>query len=238
MKVGILDTGVVADELQGEFGTYADMFRMWLSGGDPCGNIDFTRYNTVAGKLPNGPESCDAYLITGSASSVFDPDPWIGPLRQFVRAAYDARRKMVGVCFGHQLLAEILGGRVERSSKGWGIGTALSRVEQKRPWMQPEQPTIRLLVTHRDQVVALPPGAEVLCGNAFCPFDFVQYSPHAISMQGHPEHRRAYTTTLIERRREQYPPDVYEGAMRTLHLPTDEQVVGRWVLRFLHENDA
>ncbi|WP_428262230.1 glutamine amidotransferase-related protein [Haliangium sp.] len=230
MKIGILVTGAVDDDLCEEFGPYSDMFIDWL-GRRP--GVTYTCFDTTFGELPARPHDHDAYLITGSPSGVHDPELWIPRLSDFVRAAHDAGCKLVGICFGHQLLAHALGGRVTRSPRGWGAGTAESRVLQTKPWMQPMKPSIRLLVTHQDQVVALPPGAEVLLGNEFCPFDVVQYSAHALSMQGHPEHPRAYTSALVERRRSSYPPGVYERARETLTLPTDETIVASWVWSFL-----
>lgn len=233
MRIGIIETGRVPPELQPEFGSYADMFETWL--GRASAELSFVRYDAMTEALPPAVDACDAYLLTGSGSGAYDPEPWIPPLERFIRTAYDSGQALIGVCFGHQIMAQALGGRVEKSPRGWGIGTAASKIVHVAPWMDPPREMLRLLVTHQDQVVELPPGARVLAGNEHCPFGLVQYAQHAISVQGHPEHRKEYTKALIWRRSHIHGPEAIAAALETMTLPTDEDVLGRWIIRFLRK---
>ena len=131
VKVGILKTGRPPKPAIAEFGTYPDMF-MRLLGPDA---YDWRTYDVDGGELPAAPEDCAAYIVTGSAAGVYENDPWIGGLLDFLRAAR-GRTKLVGVCFGHQAMAQAFGGKVIKSPKGWGIGAHDYQVVGQRPgWM-------------------------------------------------------------------------------------------------------
>ena len=108
MKVGILETGKIPDELNAKHGDYPGMFKRLLRLADP--GLDFNVYHVTEGQIPDRPDECDAWLITGSRHGVYDPLPWIEPLKRFLKRAYDANVPIVGICFGHQILAEVLGG--------------------------------------------------------------------------------------------------------------------------------
>ncbi len=115
MKIGILETGAPPAALQDRFGLYGAMFENLLG---PSA-FDWTVYEVKAGVLPQRPEDCDGYVITGAAAGVYDPEPWIGETREFLRQC-KGKAALVGICFGHQLMAEAFGGRVIKSPKGWG----------------------------------------------------------------------------------------------------------------------
>lgn len=231
MKLAIIETGHVDVELRRYFGSYAEMFETWLRSVEP--DLEFVHCDPLSGQISQLHTHCDGYVLTGSSSSVLDSDPWIVALRGFARDAHSCGRKLVGVCFGHQLLAQALGGTVQRASGGWALGTMLSEVHRRKAWMTPERAHFRLLVAHRDQVVSLPPHAECLAGNEFCRYGVVQHSENAISLQGHPEHAWQYTAALIERTRDDLPSEVYEKAMQTVKMPADSDLIARWVLKFL-----
>ena len=108
MTIGILKTDTVRPEWVGRFGEYPDMFEVLLRQVDP--SLDFRTWDAEAGELPDDPSAVDGFIITGSKSSVYDDKPWIRGLEDFVRHAHLARCKLVGICFGHQLVARALGG--------------------------------------------------------------------------------------------------------------------------------
>ena len=229
MKLGVLRTGRPPRPAIEQFGTYPEMF-MELLGRDA---YDWRVFAADEGEYPDVPEDCDAYIVTGSSSGVYDPDPWIGQLLDFLRAA-KGRAKLVGVCFGHQAMAQAFGGQVIKSPKGWGIGAHEYGVLAQEPWMDAASP-IRLPASHQDQVVEKPPGAEVLVASDFTPFAGLVYRDQpAISIQPHPEFQPAYAKALIEARRGKVYADAQaDRALATYDGPDDRARVGRWIREFL-----
>ena len=229
MRIGILKTGRPPWPAIPRFGTYPDMF-MGLLG---AGSYDWITYAADEGEYPAAPEDCDAYIVTGSSAGVYDSDPWIGQLLDFLRAA-KGRAKLVGVCFGHQAMAQAFGGQVIKSPKGWGIGEHDYRIVSREPWMD-EAPAMRLPASHQDQVVSLPPGAEVIAASDFTPFAGLAWRDQpAISMQPHPEFDPAFAATLIEARRGKvYAEDEAALALASFESPDDRARVGRWIAAFL-----
>ena len=149
--------------------------------------VVLTNFNAYKGELPNSVDQCDVWLINGSPSGVYDDVEWIHQLGHFIEQLHVAKKPTVGICFGHQLMAQVLGGSVERSKKGWGIGISRNTVVAKADCMHPMAKTIDVMVFHQDQVVRVPEGSKVLAGNAFCPNHIIQYNNHMLSIQGHPE---------------------------------------------------
>jgi GMP synthase-like glutamine amidotransferase len=186
-----------------------------------------------AGDYPDRPEACDGYILTGAAAGVYDGDPWIDQLLQFLRAA-KGRAKLVGICFGHQAMAQAFGGTVIQSPKGWGVGLHTYGVETHRPWMD-QTPAFSLSASHQDQVVELPPAATVIAGSDFCPLGTLAYDDGmTISCQLHPEFAPDYSIALIEGRRGQrIPDDLAAQAVESLKTPDDHARFADWIARFL-----
>ena len=181
---------------------------------------------------------CDAWLITGSASGVYDPEPFIPPLIEFVRAAAEAQIPTVGICFGHQIVAQSLGGEAIKSDKGWGIGTHRYSLYERPVWL-PETlaaPEFDTYVSHQDQVVALPPGAKVLAGNDFCPNAMLTVGNTILTLQSHPEMSSAYAGELYDVRRPRLGDARVDAALETLadapHAP-DADRVAAWIGAFI-----
>jgi GMP synthase-like glutamine amidotransferase len=227
MKVGILETGAPPPDLRARFGSYGEMFQQLLGNG-----YDYSTFDVRSGPLPST-GACDAYLITGSAAGVYDGDPWIDSLKGFVRDL-SGSTPLIGVCFGHQLMAEAYGGRVIKSPKGWGIGLHSYEVQRRAAWMD-ELPAFTIPASHQDQVVELPNDATVLAASAFTSFAVLDYpSRRAISLQGHPEFSPDYAAALIALRRGKlYDPAFADQAAATLRTPNDSAHVAQWLRRFL-----
>lgn len=229
MKLAILETGVPPGSLATSFGDYPAMFGRLLGDG-----FEIATFDVQAGHFPEDRAAHHAYLITGSPAGVYDPLPWIEPLMDFIRSADGA--KMVGVCFGHQIMAEALGGHVEKSDKGWGAGLHQYSIVHREPWMDGEQ-SIAIPASHQDQVIVQPPNTAVVAESDFTPYAALAWSDRpAISFQFHPEFSPAYAKALIEARYDRVSnPD---AAIASLDAPNDSVRVGTWIRRFLTEKNA
>jgi GMP synthase-like glutamine amidotransferase len=229
MKIGILAAGHAPRSLIPEFGDYAAMFQALLAGR----GYDWRVFDTPAGDYPDRPEACDAYIVTGASAGVYDGEPWIDTLLEFLRAAR-GRARMVGVCFGHQAMAQAFGGRVIKSPKGWGVGLHAYDVAARRPWMDDAR-QVSLSASHQDQVAEPPPTATVIAGSDFCPYAMLAYDDApAISIQPHPEFAPAFSAALIEKQRGRSLSDEQaDAAVKSLQAPDDHARVGDWIGRFL-----
>jgi GMP synthase-like glutamine amidotransferase len=232
MKLGIIETGAPPRSLRGEFGNYPAMFRRLLG-------EDAYDYSTFDARQPlPAPETCEAWLITGSPAAAYDPDPWVADLIGFLRQA-KGKAALVGVCFGHQVMAQAFGGRVEKSPKGWGIGLHHYDVREHAPWMD-AGPALAAAASHQDQVVELPPGARVLASSAFTPLGMLAYGDQpAMSLQLHPEFEPAYAKALIEARRgDLYAEDEAARAIASFARPDERPRLAGWINAFLAETNG
>ena len=230
MKIGVLEAGAPPSGLRDRFGRYGAMFEQLLG----AEAYEWAAFDVRAGQLPPRPDACDAYLITGSSAGVYDPEPWIAKTEAFLRAAR-GKAVLVGICFGHQLMAQAFGGRVIKSPKGWGIGLHRYEVRRRLAWMD-DAATIASPASHQDQVVEPPPGAIVLAASDFTPFGMLAYDGTAISLQLHPEFDPAYARALIEARRgSRYAEADADDAIASLTTGADERArLGRWIGGFLN----
>ncbi len=229
MKIGILETGAPPAHLIPRFGTYGRMFHALLGP-----DHDYRAFDVQTGDWPGAPESSDAYIVTGSSAGVYETDPWIAELMEFLRAAR-GRTKLVGVCFGHQAMAQAFGGQVIKSPKGWGVGLHTYDVRHFAPWIDGAR-DISVAASHQDQVVEPPPGSRVIAASAFTPFGMLDYPGEGmVSIQLHPEFASEYAEALIESRRgSRYTDPQADAAIATLHTrPNDRRRVGEWISRFL-----
>jgi GMP synthase-like glutamine amidotransferase len=228
VRLGILKAGAPPKGCE-RFGTYPQMFRRLL--GEDA--YDYAAFAVDEGELPPAPQACDAYLVTGSSAGVYEDRPWIGPLKAFLNAAR-GRAALVGICFGHQVMAEAFGGKVIRSPKGWGLGEQTYRVLAREPWMD-DAAEIRLPGSHQDQVVEVPPGADVVAGSDFTPIGALAWRDQpAMSIQLHPEFDPAYAIALIESRRgARLSDEQADRAIATYGTPDDRARVGGWIRAFL-----
>ena len=207
MKIGILQTGTSPDELKPTHGDYDDLFKRMLGGR----GFVFQTFRVFDGELPSSVEAADGWLITGSRFGVYEDHDWIPPLEDFLRAAYGAGVPIVGICFGHQILAQALGGRVEKFGGGWSVGatvydTTNGHQEQMMAW-------------HQDQVIEIPEGAEVIGSSEFCANAVLAYGNRALTVQPHPEFTPEFMADLLIARRDILPEHIAEQASDRMNLP-------------------
>jgi len=210
MKIGILQTGHVADEIRSMLGDYSDMFVRLLNGH----GFGFVVYNVVDMDFPAGPELCDGWLITGSRHGAYEDHPFIPPLEALIRAIQETGRPLIGVCFGHQIIAQALGGKVEKFAGGWSVGRQEYTFDGE---------TVALNAWHQDQVVDLPPGAKVVASSAFCANAALVYGPRIFTVQAHPEFTSSMVEGLIAHRSAKVPDALRDHARNALPTPTDNQ---------------
>jgi len=237
MKIGILQCDHVREELQAEFGDYPQMITSLFANVAP--DYQFKLYEVQAFEYPEHLDECDAYISTGSRHSVYDNLPWIARLEDFIRELDQARKKYFGICFGHQIMIQALGGEVKKSNNGWGIGVTgnqMYQTENAKLWMEPVKPELNLIASHQDQVVTLPQDVEVevIAGSAFCPYYMLAYGNHFLSVQGHPEFNKGYSSTLMDVRRNIIPAERLEQGKASLTAPLDDQLFARWVVNFFN----
>ena len=236
MNIGILKCDRVSDLFVSEHGQYPEMFTALLRPADPT--IEFTLFDAERGELPTDIHTVDAYLITGSRHGVNDGFPWITQLEEFVRTLHAAQKKVIGICFGHQLIAKALGGKVIKSPKGWAVGMSQNRVVKEKEWMSPAKKEFNILVSHQDQVVELPMEAELLASSDFCPFYMMQVGSHFFTIQGHPEFTADITTEVIQSRANSgiFKADQAQDALSRANNEHDGVSIGVTFLKFLLED--
>ena len=166
MKIALLLCDHVRSELQSEHQDYPDMFLKLLHTID--NSIEVETFAIIDFQFPKVLSGFDAWLVSGSHHSALDDLPWIKQLSNLILTLFQNNQKIIGVCFGHQLIAQTLGGKVEASNKGWGIGMSVNQVDKTADWLQPNVESFNLIVSHKDQVTVKPKSAELIAGSDFC----------------------------------------------------------------------
>lgn len=229
--IAILETGKPPEALKDAFDDYPARFRALLGEG-----VATVRFDVQAGRLPDDPAEFQGAIVTGSAAGVYDDLPWIAPLSDWLRAAR-GRTRLVGICFGHQVMAQAFGGRVEKSDKGWGIGLHRYSVVGEEPWMFPRAASIAIPVSHQDQVLVPPADARVIASSEFTPFAGLAWGDAemgAMSFQCHPEFQPQYAAALVESRRgTRIPEALADEALASLARANDRAVLTAWIRAFL-----
>ena len=192
---------------------------------------DYEVYPAMEGIFPPLQPNDDIHLITGCNLSVYDDVDWIRALLHWIRRADQLQLKVVGICFGHQAVAQALGGQVHRATVGWGTGIRESQVSGEALHYFPEG-HMRLFYNHHDQVTDLPPAATRIATSAFCPNEAFTVGSHIITFQGHPEYLPSYAVHLLMNFADDEPPAVRQAALRSIGLHQHQgDTVARWILQ-------
>lgn len=230
MKIGLLECDHVAERFRHIAGDYREMFGALFSRHAP--EVTLEPFDVCDEQFP-ALDDCDGFITTGSRFSVYDDVDWIHRLKGFVRQAREAGKPFVGICFGHQMLAESLGGKVEKAACGWGVGVHAVEVVKPEAWMRPAQSACGLQFMHQDQVVRLPENPVLLGRSAHCPAAVFRVGATMLGIQAHPEFPADYVEALLLDRVARIGEDRVREAQAGLRQPTDENVVAKWIAEFL-----
>ncbi len=232
MKITIVEVGRVPSAYEARFETYPQMFMaMFAESGQP---FSFETVHVLDGEALPAPDSLEGIVITGSPAGVYEDHVWLEPLRGFIRAAYAAETPMVGICFGHQIIADALGGVVQKSEKGWGLGRHSYNIVGQPEFLAGAPDILNLVCSHQDQVIVAPVDAEVILASEFAPNAGLAYrSGKAISFQPHPEFSDDYVKALVEFRRGIISAAEYETAMASFAERSDSALVRGYIAQFM-----
>ncbi|MFL6697863.1 MAG: glutamine amidotransferase-related protein [Vitreoscilla sp.] len=234
LKVCILDNDNLDPAVVDTYVSYGAMTeKMFAAAGVPW---QFERFNTTRGEYPESFDGYDAVLLTGSKADSFSDEPWVRTLRERTRELLQQRKKLLGICFGHQLIAHCLGADVGRAPNGWGMG----RMSYEWVGAAPLKPagtdtTINLLASHQDQVRSLPVGATLLARSDFCPIAAYSVDDHVLCIQPHPEFVEDYSAWILSRRPESVSEDRRSAVRAEMALPHDGLDVARFMQRFVEQ---
>ncbi len=214
MKIGILQTGHAPDGLRDTVREYDALFAKLLDGH----GFTFETFNVVDDEFPSGADAADGWLITGSKHGAYEDHTWIPPLEALIRDIRDRGIPLIGICFGHQIIAQALGGKVVKFDGGWAVGRTEYQIGGAK---------VPLFAWHQDQVVELPPGATVLGSNAFCENAVLAYGETVWTLQPHPEFDWRFIDGLIKTRGRGVVPDQQLAqAAETLGQPVAQSLIG------------
>lgn len=203
MKIGILQTGHAPGMLLPDTGDYDAMMACMLDGQ----GFDFDTYAVVDQEFPEGPHAADGWLITGSRHGAYEDHPWIPPLEELIRAIHAVNLPMVGICFGHQIIAQALGGKVVKHPDGWRVGATQYDIEGT---------PLTLNAWHQDQVIEPPDGAEIIGRAEGCDIAAMRIGERIYTVQPHPEYGAAFMQGLLDHRAPGVVPDPLSDHARGL----------------------
>jgi len=210
---------------------FSHMFRTF----SPTGvEVALRFYDVTTGEYPARLDHCDGYLTNGASASPVDDDPWIAPFGDFVRHLHETETKLFAICFGHQMIAHALGGRVEQSERGWGVGVQEVALLRSESWMVPSADRFDIISSHQDQVVELPPGAVLLGSTPHCPISLFRCGS-LVGIQGHPEFSPAYARALMDARLESIPAETRAIALQSFALEPDYPLLTSWILSYFEK---
>jgi len=234
IKLGILQTNHDKSvEVGDAFPDDAHRFRDLFDAQDD--RFEYRIYMTIGGEIPQSLNEQDAFMITGSPLSVLDQHIFTDGLMGFIRRCDEAKKPLMGACFGHQAIALALGGKVERSSNGYNIGIETTQFHSSRAWMTPGADSLPMYVFHEDQVVALPDGCDLLGSAEKCRIASFAKGDHVFTTQAHPEFSHGFMACVLNFMEKKLPADDVKRAWQTMENEQQGHVFGTWATRFFKQ---
>lgn len=230
IKLCILQAGEFTPDMDASVPRYEPLYRTMFS---PFPHLDLSFFRVRDDIFPDDINDFDAFLITGSAAGTYDELSWITTLKSMILDIHQRGKPLVGICFGHQIIADALGGVSEKSSKGWGLGVRRTSISNHKPWMAELGTSFDLLYVHQDQVMTLPDEAILLASNHFCPNAAFSVGETIFCIQGHPEFTSHVVDSIIDLRLEKIGSAVAEEAKSTLSLSHDGEKMAHVITQFI-----
>ena len=231
MHICILHIGFDNDSLNKRHKTSPERFINLLKPSLP--EAKWTTIHCLEDNLPDDANGFDVYLITGGKYSVFEDLDWQHKLFDFIRKIYNNNIPLLGICYGHQAIAHVLGGQVERFDSGWGAGVTTVNVIDQPAWLLPMAEKIYLLAMHQDQVTTMPTEATQFLDSHFCHNSGFYIEDRVLAIQQHPEFTPELCRDLIVRRKERIGKQ-YKPALQSLDIQHQGEYVGQWMANFIN----
>jgi GMP synthase-like glutamine amidotransferase len=225
MKIGLL----VCDHIQADFPDYPVLFK------DLLPKYSYDIFNVCEGVFPRSASECNVWIITGSKYSVYDEIDWIIRLKSFVREISNADKYCIGICFGHQMLGEAMGGVVKKSEKGWCVGAHKFEITESEKWMVPYYSSLNLLMSCQDQIITLPKKSKIIAQSPMCSVGIIKIGKKMLGIQGHPEFSANYVKSLIKNRINQIGDETAKIAINSLETPIQSTIVAKWIDNFINQ---
>ena len=234
-RIGLLVCDTTREDRAAFIGQYIDRFTNFLE--SQLDRIELIEYKIQEGHWPSSPEECDGYIVSGSRHSANDGEiePWIAELIRFIRECYAGKVKMVGICFGHQVIAKAMGGQVELNPNGWGLGIKQQEVLVERPWMEPFSKAVNIVASHKEHVFELPGNAELLLTSPHCRVAAYEIKDLFLGFQGHPETTAYVSSFGVEDKMELLGSDGYREAKCSLTKVLDQRLIANWIGNFFYQ---
>lgn len=232
-RLGIVKTDKLKEEFVEQFGEYSTMFARRFEAIGVA--FEWVIYDVRQGQYPDTIDEVDAYLITGSKASAYDSELWIDQLKVFVRELHAAEKKLIGICFGHQLIAEALGGKTEQSEEGWSVGVQKTQVHTVAQAYGLDADAYQVIASHQDVVTSPAKGADILASRPQCPVDAMGLGSHILSFQGHPEFDPSFMQQVLDMREDTLGEALHRQASNSLQMATDHLMVTRWIANFIQQ---
>lgn len=221
MLIGLLQCGATPEALSAQYGDYPQLYAQLLGPG-----FDWRVFRVFEGDVPDDPALCDGWLVSGSRHGAYEGHDWIAPLERLIRDIH-GRRPLVGICFGHQIVAQAMGGQVEKFDGGWSVG------RRAYDW---QGEIVHLNAWHQDQVIRPPEGFETILSNDFTAHAGLSCGK-TLTIQPHPEFGAEYIAGLIDLvGRGRVDDALVAAAEADLSQPTDNAMTGDRLASFFRDN--
>jgi GMP synthase-like glutamine amidotransferase len=235
MKIALLQADKIPEHRHSvSGGDYPQMFTNFFLKTETNVNIDV--FNVISQNYPNNFNDYDGFIITGSRATAFVQQPWIKSLENKIKMLHLSKKKLIGTCFGHQIIAQALGGKVKQATKGWNVGMQHIKIINAQQWMKPMQTRLNLAFCHRDHVVKLPKHANLIATNDLIPMQMFVIEEHIWGIQAHPEMLRAHNVLLAKKQKNR---SSQQCIYNSDHSPVQDhgQLIAHWMVNFLKQGN-